>query len=100
MHIYLYRHQAGGIVTDFAFTEAPNNAQLAPLRARMLQRHGPVHKKTNEPFWDRVVEVPMFAAGAIPAYPPEKGGTGVADVARAEFTVAGKGNVSKGTAKP
>jgi len=86
---YFYRHQAGGIVFDFAFMSKPTDAQLAPLRARMLKLHGIKHPKTQKEYWDAVIEVPTLT-NEVPEYAEETGSGGMRT---AEFGVSGIGTV-------
>jgi hypothetical protein len=94
MSVFLYRHQAGGLVTDLAFAEPPTDEQLAPLRARMLLAHGDTHRRTGAPYWDRVVEVPLFGPGAVPAFPGASDGDSANVSASPEFAVSGSGTVT------
>jgi hypothetical protein len=94
MLVYLYRHQAGGLVTDVVFASVPTDEQLEPLRARMLQAHGATHRRTGEPYWDRVVDVPLLGRGDLPPLPQPSDGNGGTSAGAVEFAVVGLGRVT------
>lgn len=55
--MFYYRHQAGGVLHESPFSSMPTDAELAPLRAAMLEKWGATHPKTGAAFWDRIEEV-------------------------------------------
>lgn len=91
--IYFVRHQAAGILTDYPFASAPSQAQLAALSKLCFQSHGAAHPKTKEPYWVRVVEVPVLGASDVPSVPDRS--LSVANEAPVQkFSVSGTGTVT------
>jgi len=95
--IFLVRHQAAGYVVEFPFASSPSAVQLAPVLAMLASRHGGAHKKTGEPFWHRVEEVPLVGPGEIPsvAVPEPSAGPAKASASAdlAGLEMSGRGTV-------
>jgi hypothetical protein len=94
MNVYLYRHQAGGVIADVVFLKPPTEAQLVPLRMRMALAYGTTHRKTGESFWDRVVEVQTLGPDDLPARPAPQQGGNTGSAAAPEIRVSGTGTVT------
>jgi hypothetical protein len=88
--LYLVRHQKAGILTDYAFTEPPSEAQMTPLVAIAERLHG----KSG---WVRVYELVLLEPGEIPqiALPDAAGGNGgnAGSAAAKLFVGSGTGQV-------
>ncbi len=63
---YFVRHQAAGVAHQFAFLLPPTETQVAQVVAYCRSiGHTVGHAKTpSEPYWTRIVEVPLLGAGA------------------------------------
>jgi hypothetical protein len=90
--IHYVRHQAAGILTEFPFASAPTDAQMAALTKLCFQRHGGSHAKTGEPYWLKVVEVPVLGASDVPSV-PDRSLSVASEAAAPEFKVEGFGHV-------
>lgn len=90
--IHYVRHQAAGILTDFPFASAPTSAQMAALTKLCFQRHGEKHAKTGEPYWLKVVEMPVLGAGDVPEV-PERSLSVASEASAPEFKVEARGHV-------
>lgn len=60
--VYMLRHQAGGVLSQFVFERPPTGEQMLSAAFYFEQLHGSTHPKTKEPYWLRVVEVPVLQA--------------------------------------
>lgn len=91
--IFYVRHQAAGVVHEFPFAASPNEAQLAAVAKLCFQRFGASHPKTpDEPYWVRVVEVPLLDASDVPEV-PDVGLSVVSLASLGEITASGVGHV-------
>lgn len=80
--IYYVRHQAHGVVHEFPFRASPTQNQIEAVRKYCFNIHGFGHMKTpGEPYWVKVVEVPLLG-DEVPEVPDrdmsESGVPGVA----------------------
>lgn len=100
--IYIVRHQANGFVHEFPFSSPPTDEQKAAIGRLCFQRHGFGHVKTpSEPYWLKVVEVPLLGPSDVPDVPERDLSTVpvAPGEARAELptrTVSGSGHVTEG----
>lgn len=90
--IHYVRHQAAGILTDFPFAGTPTDKQVAALAKLCFQSHGETHPKTGEPYWLKVVEMPVLGAGDIPEV-PERSLSVASEAGAPEFIIEGTGHV-------
>ena len=68
--IFFLRHQAGNVLHEYPFASPPTDEQKEALERLCIQRHGVSHAKTpGEPYWMRVVEVPLLGDDDVPSVP-------------------------------
>lgn len=65
--VFFVRHQAAGVVHQFAFLREPTDAQVAQVVAYCRSvGHAEGHPKSpDEPYWTRVVESPLLPQSAV-----------------------------------
>lgn len=87
---YGIRHQAAGLLPVF-FADRPTDAQLSRVNAACERRHGPGHPKTKEPWFLKVIEIPLLSTGDDPV--PEKAPAPETEELQA-FEASGEGKVT------
>ena len=97
--IYFVRHQAHGVVHEFPFAQHPTQEQVARVAKFCFQHHGHGHTKTpDQPYWTRVVEVPVLEDGEMPDVPERvlgpAGEQGVGSAQVDVYVASGAGRIS------
>lgn len=59
--VFMFRHQAGGVLSEFVFGEVPTPDQAAAVRKLCDARFGTTHRKTGEAYWLRLVRMPVLS---------------------------------------
>lgn len=100
MKIYFYRHQAGGLLSQYPLSAPPSEDDLAALRQLMRVRHGTHHPKTKTLYWEKIVELECIDRGQLSkllkeqATAAEAGAkAGAAEASLQSVSVSGTGTV-------
>jgi hypothetical protein len=88
--IFFVRHQAAGVLHDFPFEQAPSGGQVAAIARALETLHGDAHPKTGEPYWLRVVEVPLLGPEDVAAPAGARGGVGSGELEQLRGDGAGE----------
>jgi hypothetical protein len=91
--VFYVRHQAAGVMHEFPFRSPPTEEQQAAIARLCFQRCGGTHPKTNEPYWVRIVEIPLLSAADVPEV-PERSLSVATTAGVGEFVVAARGEVT------